>query len=153
MERNDDYFIKAAIKEARKAYELGEVPVGCVITVGEKIVSRGHNLKESKNNGLLHAEMVAIDRALKKLKTPILPDATIYITLEPCLMCAGAIFQTRIKRVVFAASEPKFGVLGSILSLQDEERFNHRIEVTKGICREEVEMMMKEFFRKLRNKD
>lgn len=153
MEKNDLFFIREAIGEAKKASALGEVPVGCVLAIDGKIISRGHNLKESKKNALLHAEMVAIDKAIKKMKTPILPEATIYVTLEPCLMCTGAIFQTRIKRVVFGAFEPKFGVLGSILSLQNEERFNHRIEVTAGICRKEIEKMMKDFFRELRNKD
>ncbi|HEY8395674.1 MAG TPA: nucleoside deaminase [Bacilli bacterium] len=153
MERNDTYYIKEAIKEAKKAYLLDEVPVGCVIVIGDKIVARGHNMKESKNNALMHAEMVAINKALKRLDTAILPEATIYVTLEPCLMCAGAIFQTRIKRVVYGASEPKFGVLGSVLSLQDVKGFNHKIDVSNGICKAEIEEMMKEFFRKLRNKD
>lgn len=153
MERNDQYFLKEAIKEAKKAYLKDEVPVGCVIVLNNKIIARGHNLKESKNNALLHAEIVAINKAIKKLGTSILPEATLYVTLEPCLMCAGAIFQTRIKRVVYGASEPKFGVLGSILSLQDVKEFNHKIEVTKGIFAEEIGKMMKDFFRKLRNND
>ncbi|MDD4001120.1 MAG: nucleoside deaminase [Bacilli bacterium] len=150
MERNDNYYIKEAIKEARKAYLLDEVPVGCLVVINKQIIARGHNLKESKNNALLHAEMVAINKALKKLNTPLLPEATIYITLEPCLMCAGAIFQTRIKRVVYGAKEPKFGVLGSVLSLQEAEGFNHKLEVISGIYADEISEMMKDFFQKLR---
>jgi tRNA(adenine34) deaminase len=152
MGRNDQYFIKEAIKEARKAFLKEEVPVGCVIVVDDNIIARGHNLKESKNNALLHAEMIAINKALKKLGTSLLTEATIYITLEPCLMCTGAILQSRIKRVVYGADEPKFGALGSIISIQDVEGFNHKIEVEKGIYSEEISMMMKEFFRILRKK-
>jgi tRNA(adenine34) deaminase len=152
MKKNDLYFLKEAIKEAKKAYRKNEVPVGAVIVIDGEIVARGHNLKESKESSLAHAEMIAIDRAMKKLKRSILDDATIYITLEPCLMCTGAIYQARIKRVVYGASEPKFGVLGSIIDIQEFKGFNHRIEVEKGILSEEVAEMMRSFFQNLRKK-
>ena len=149
---NDHFFLKEAIKEAKKAYQKQEVPVGCVIVVDGKIISRSHNLRETKQSVLAHAEILAIEKASKKLNRWILDDATIYVTLEPCVMCAGAIFQARIKRVVFGASEPKFGALGSIIDLSKENKFNHKIEVTKGILGEEVAELMKGFFKELRQK-
>jgi tRNA(adenine34) deaminase len=152
MEKNDLYYIKEAIKEAWKAYKKDEVPVGCVLVIGDKIVARGHNLKESRNNSLAHAEMIAINKAMKKLNRSILDDATIYITLEPCLMCTGAIYHTRIKRVVYGAAEPKFGSLGSVVSIQEVQGFNHRVEVEGGIMAEEIAAMMRAFFQNLRKK-
>ncbi|MCK9536855.1 MAG: tRNA adenosine(34) deaminase TadA [Bacilli bacterium] len=148
--KNDEYYIKEAITEARKAYRKGEVPVGCVIVVNDCIIARAHNLRESKKNTLAHAEILAINKACRKLKRSILDDTTIYITVEPCLMCAGAIFQARIKRVVFGTQEPKFGVLGSVIDLSKIDGFNHKITVTKGILSEETAILMKKFFRELR---
>jgi len=149
---NDIYYIKEALKEAKKAYVKNEVPVGCVIVINDKIIARAHNLRESKQSCLGHAEIIAIEKASKKLNRWILDDATIYITLEPCTMCAGAIFQSRIKRVVFGADEPKFGSLGSIIDLSNVTGFNHKIEVTRGILSEEVSQLMKKFFKELRTK-
>ena len=103
--KNDQYYLQEAIKEAKKAYQKNEVPVGCVIVINDKIIARAHNLREQKNSTLAHAEILAIHKATQKLKRWILDDATIYITLEPCLMCAGAIYQSRIKKIVYAARE------------------------------------------------
>jgi tRNA(adenine34) deaminase len=152
MEKNDEYYIRESIKEAKKAYEIGEVPVGCVIVKNGIIIARSHNLRETKKNSLYHAEMVAINKACRKLHQWILEDATLYVTLEPCLMCTGAILTSRISRVVYGAKEPKFGTLGSVMDLSHVEKFNHQFEVTGGVCEEEISRMMKEFFRELRKK-
>ena len=147
---NDKYFMEEAIKEAKKASKVGDVPVGCVIVVDNKIVSRAHNLRHSKRNVLFHAEMIAIDRVCKKLKRWILDDATIYITIEPCLMCSGAIMQSRIKRLVYGKAEPKFGCVESAAEVFKNEKLNHLIDITKGTCGDEIEEMMKDFFLELR---
>lgn len=152
MEKNDEYFIREAIKEAKKAYAIGEVPVGCVIVKDGAIIARSHNLRETKKNSLYHAEMVVINKACRKLHQWILEGTTLYVTLEPCLMCTGAILTARISRVVYGAKEPKFGTLGSVMDLSHVEKFNHQIAVTSGICEEEISLMMKEFFRELRKK-
>lgn len=150
---NDIYFLKEAIKEAKKAFDKNEVPVGCVIVIDDKIIARAHNLRETKKSALGHAEILAIEKASKKLERWILDDATLYVTLEPCTMCTGAIFQSRIKRVVFAANEPKFGALGSVIDLSKVEKFNHKIDVSQGLLEEEVSQLMKNFFKKLRQKN
>ena len=142
--------MKEAIKEAQKAAALNEVPVGCVIVVEDKIVARSHNLRQTKKNALGHAEIIAINKACKKLNRWILDDATIYCTLEPCIMCSGAILQARIKRLVYGASEPKFGCAGSVLNILEENNFNHQVEVTRGIMKEETSNMLTSFFKTLR---
>ena len=142
--------MKEAIKEAQKAAALDEVPVGCVIVVEDKIVARSHNLRQTKKNALGHAEIIAINKACKKLNRWILDDATIYCTLEPCIMCSGAILQARIKRLVYGASEPKFGCAGSVLNILEENNFNHQVEVTRGIMKEENSNMLTSFFKTLR---
>lgn len=148
---DDEYYMKIALKEAQKAYDLNEVPVGCVIVHHDRIIARAHNKRYQEKSVFKHAEMIAIQKAAKKLGNWMLDECTIYITLEPCLMCAGTIIQSRIKRVVFAASEPKFGAFGSIA---DFELFpiNYKIEVVKGIKKEEASQMLKSFFRNLRMK-
>lgn len=148
--KDDQYFMKEAIKEAQKAAALDEVPVGCVIVVEDKIVARSHNLRQTKKNALGHAEIIAINKACKKLNRWILDDATIYCTLEPCIMCSGAILQARIKRLVYGASEPKFGCAGSVLNILEENNFNHQVEVTRGIMKEETSNMLTSFFKTLR---
>lgn len=148
---NDIFYMQEAIKEAKKAYKIGEVPVGCVIVVNDEIVAKSHNLRHTFKNGLYHAEMIAISRACKKLSRWILDDATIYITLEPCLMCSGAIIQSRIKRLVYGTKEPKFGCAGSIIDVFSNNDFNHQVEVSDGILKEEISQMMKDFFVELRN--
>lgn len=149
--KTDEYYIAQAIKEANKAYKIGEVPVGCVIVIGDEIVARSHNLRQTKHDATKHAEIIAISKACKKLNRWILDDATLYCTLEPCAMCSGAILQARIKRVVFGAFEPKFGCCGSVINIFDND-FNHKVEVTSGIKKIEIEKMMKDFFKELREK-
>ena len=147
---NDTFFIDEAIKEAKLAFEKNEVPVGCVIVVAGEIIARGHNNRISQNSAIAHAEIIAINEACKKLGRWILDDATIYITLEPCIMCAGAIFQARIKRVVYGVSEPKFGAFGSLINLNNIEGMNHRVEITSGIKVDYISKLMRDFFKKLR---
>jgi tRNA(adenine34) deaminase len=143
--------MQEAIKEARKASSGGDVPVGCVIVIDDKIIARAHNLRHKHKNSLYHAEMLAIQKACVKLGRWILDDATIYITLEPCLMCTGAILQSRFKRLVYGKNEPKFGCVESVMEVFSSPKFNHRLEITKGICGDEIEEMMKSFFQNLRN--
>lgn len=148
--RTDEYFMGKALFQAQKAYAKQEVPVGCVLVKDGKIIASAFNQRETKQSSLAHAEMLAIAKASKKLKTWVLEDVTMYVTLEPCLMCTGAIFQARIKKVVYGAKEPKFGVLGSLLDLSKETRFNHKIEVSQGLYQEEIAKLMKSFFKQLR---
>lgn len=147
----NDKYMREAIKEAKKAYAVGDVPVGCVIVVGDKIIARAHNLRHNKKNSLYHAEMIAIHKACKKMERWILDDATIYITVEPCLMCAGAILQSRINKIVYGVNEPKMGCIISVFNVFDNIKYNHGIEIESGVCKEEIETMMKEFFQNLRN--
>ncbi len=149
---NDLTFMKEAIRQAKIAAGKNEVPVGCVIELDGHVIARAYNQRVAKKSALAHAEIIAINKACKKTGRSFLDDATLYVTLEPCLMCTGAIFQARIKRVVYGAKEPKFGVLGSIMDLSKETRFNHQIEATSGLDEVEISTMMKEFFQKLREK-
>ena len=146
-------FMKAAIKEAQKAYTLEECPIGCVIVSDGKIIARGHNLKETKANALLHAEIVAINKASKKLKNWHLDDCEMYVTLEPCTMCAGAMVQSRIKKVYFGAFEPKSGAVCSCNNIFDVSNgHNHLVESEGGILEEECSSIMKSFFKERRLK-
>ena len=149
---NDDKYLKIAYKEALKAFQENEVPVGCVIVKDGVILSRSHNMREQKKSALAHAEIIAIKKACKKENAKFLDGATIYITLEPCLMCMGAIIQARISRVVYSANEPKFGSIVSIGNILNDYKLNHHIEVTQGIMEDEVSELMKEFFTPLRKK-
>lgn len=149
----DDYkYIKLAYKEALKAYEKGEVPVGCVIVRDDVILARAHNLRETKHQVLAHAEVEAIRKACNKTKEKFLEGATIYITLEPCLMCMGAIIQARMSRIVYSANEPKFGSIVSIGNILNDYKLNHHLEVSQGLMEDEVSALMKDFFNKLRKK-
>lgn len=149
----DDYkYIKLAYKEALKAYQKDEVPVGCVIVRDDVILARAHNLREKKKLATSHAEIEAINKACKKTNEKFLSGATIYITLEPCLMCMGAIIQARIGRIVYSANEPKFGSIVSIGNILNDYKLNHHIEVSQGLMEEEVESLMKKFFMELRSK-
>lgn len=143
-------FMKEALKEAKKAYDKLEVPVGAVIVKDGKIISRAHNLKETKFDTTNHAEIIAIQKASKKLKSWRLLDCEMYVTLEPCSMCAGAIINSRIKKVYIGANDEKTGAVGSVLNLFEDYKFNHNVEFEKGILKEESEKIIKDFFKKLR---
>ena len=143
-------FMKEALKEAKKAVEKLEVPVGCVIVKDGKIIARAHNLKETKTDTTKHAEIIAIQKASRKIEAWRLLDCEMYVTLEPCPMCAGAIIQSRIKKVYIGAMDEKTGACGSVLNLFNDYKFNHKVEVETGIEKEECEKTLKEFFKELR---
>ena len=148
---NNDY-MSIALEEARLAALENEVPVGCVIVKDNEIIARTHNTRQKNKSAINHAEIMAIDIACKKLNSWQLDGCTLYVTLEPCVMCAGAILQARIKKVVYAAKEPKFGACGSILNIFDnfEYKFNHEVEVIEGVLEEEAKQLLKDFFKNLR---
>lgn len=148
----DEKFMKEAIRQAKKAYALEEVPIGCVIVQDGKIIARGYNRRNTDKNTLAHAELNAIRKASRKLGDWRLDGCTMYVTLEPCQMCAGAIVQSRIKRVVMGCRNPKAGCAGSILNLLQVPEFNHQVEIEEGTLGEVCSEMMKEFFRELRAK-
>ena len=145
-------FMREAIKQAKKAYTIDEVPIGCVIVYEGKIIARGYNRRTTDKNTLSHAELNAIRKASKKLGDWRLDDCEMYVTLEPCQMCAGAIVQARIKKVYIGCMNPKAGCAGSVLNLLQVEKFNHQVEIETGILEEECSSMIKEFFRELRKK-
>lgn len=148
----DIKFMRAAIREAKKARELEEVPIGCVIVQDQKIIARGYNRRNTDKNTLSHAELTAIKKASKKTGDWRLEDCTMYVTLEPCQMCAGAIVQSRLKRVVIATMNPKAGCAGSVLNLLQMAQFNHQVEIEQGVLEEECSGMLSEFFRELRER-
>lgn len=148
---NDIEYMKVALNEARKAYQKNEVPVGAVLVINDVIVAKSHNKRQTHHDPLSHAEINVIRLASKKLKRWILDDATLYITLEPCLMCSGLILQSRIKRVVFAALQPKFGTAGSTIDVLSDNPFNHQVSLTKGVLEEASQLLLKSFFQELRN--
>ena len=143
-------FMKEALKEAKKAYKKLEIPVGAVIVKDGKIIARGHNLKETKEDTTKHAEIIAIQKASKKLSAWRLIDCEMYVTLEPCAMCAGATINSRIKKVYIGTMDEKTGAVGSVLNLFEDFTFNHKVEVEKGILQEECKNMLKQFFKELR---
>lgn len=146
---NQEEYMQEAIKEARKAYKKEEIPVGAIIVKDGEIIARGHNLKETKCNTIKHAEIIAIEKASKKLQNWRLEECELYVTLEPCCMCAGAIINARIKKVIIGTMDPKTGACGSILNLF-EYPFNHKVEVEYGIKQKECEIILKSFFKELR---
>lgn len=148
----DEKFMKAAITQARKAYAIDEVPIGCVIVQNDKIIARGYNQRNIDKNTLAHAELSAIRKASKKTGDWRLEDCTMYVTLEPCQMCAGAIVQSRMKRVVIGSMNAKAGCAGSILNLLQMQQFNHQVEITRGVREEECSQMLSQFFRELRER-
>lgn len=150
MMQEKERFMKEALKEAKKAVQKLEVPVGCVIVKDGKIIARAHNQKETKTDTTKHAEMIAIQKASKKLEAWRLLDCEMYVTLEPCSMCAGAMVQARIKKVYIGAMDGKTGACGSVLNLLQDYPFNHKVEIETGIRQEECENVLKEFFKKLR---
>ena len=143
-------FMQEALKEAKKAYDKLEVPVGAVIVKDGKIIARAHNLKETKKDTTKHAEILAIQRASKKIGAWRLLDCEMYITLEPCSMCAGDIINSRIKKIYIGANDEKTGAAGSVFSLFEDYKFNHKVEVEKGILKEDCENILKDFFKELR---
>ncbi len=148
----DEKFMKAAITQARKAYAIDEVPIGCVIVQNDKIIARGYHRRNIHKNTLAHAELSAIRKASKKTGDWRLEDCTMYVTLEPCQMCAGAIVQSRMKRVVIGSMNAKAGCAGSILNLLQMQQFNHQVEITRGVREEECSQMLSQFFRELRER-
>lgn len=149
---SDESFMKQAVKQAKKAYDKQETPIGCVIVYEDKIIARGYNKRNMKKNTLAHAEILAINKASKVLGDWRLEDCTMYVTLEPCPMCAGAIVQARIPRVVIGSMNPKAGCAGSVLNLLQQDGLNHQVEITKGVLVEECSGLMTNFFRELRKK-
>ena len=150
--KKDEKYMKEAIRQAKKAYALGEVPIGCVIVYQDKIIGRGYNRRTIDKNTLAHAEMIAIRKASKKTGDWRLEEYTLYVTLEPCQMCAGAIIQSRIPRVVVGCMNPKAGCAGTVLNLLDVKAFNHQAELTTGVLEEECSALMTGFFKELREK-
>ena len=144
---NKEKFMKEALKEAKKAYDKLEVPVGAVIVKDGKIIARAHNLKETKYDTTKHAEILAIQKASKKLETWRLLDCEMYVTLEPCSMCAGALINSRIKKIYIGTMDEKTGAAGSVLNLFGDYTFNHKVELEKGIMKEECESLLKDFFK------
>ena len=148
----DEKLMKEAIRQAKKAEKIDEVPIGCVIVYEGKIIARGYNKRNKEHSVLAHAEISAIKKACKKIGDWRLEECSLYVTLEPCQMCAGAIVQSRIKRVVIGAMNKKAGCAGSIYNLLEDDRFNHRAEVVRGVMEKECSEMMSEFFKNLRYK-
>lgn len=147
----DQYYMELALDEAKKAQEKGEVPIGAVIVDKNGVViARAHNLRESEKKATAHAELLAIEAACEALSSWRLPETTLYVTLEPCPMCAGAIVLARIDRVVFGAFDPKGGCAGTIYNLLQEPRFNHRVDMTTGILQEECANLLTQFFKTMR---
>lgn len=145
-----EIYMKKALKEAKKAYDKLEIPVGAIIVKDGKIIARAHNQKETKFDTTKHAEILAIQKASKKLKSLRLIDCEMYVTLEPCTMCAGAIINSRIKKIYIGASDEKTGAVGSVLNLFDDYKFNHKPEYEKGILEQECSEILKRFFKDLR---
>ena len=149
---NHEYYMRQALKEAKKAYKLGEVPIGCVIVYEDKIIGRGYNRRNTDKSTLAHAEITAIKKASKIIGDWSLEDCTLYVTLEPCQMCSGAIVQARIPTVVMGCMNPKAGCAGSILNILDMPKFNHQVNTIRGILEEECSQMLTTFFKELRIK-
>lgn len=146
----DEKYMKEAIKQAKKAAAAGDVPIGCIIVYEDKIIARGYNKRNAKKTTLAHAELLAIAKASKKIGDWRLEGCTMYVTLEPCQMCAGAIVQARIPRVVIGTMNPKAGCAGSVLNLLQIEQFNHQVDVVYDVLQEECSSMLSDFFRQLR---
>ena len=152
MLNKDEKFMKQAFAQAKKAADIGEVPIGCVIVYEDKVIARGYNRRKTDKNTLSHAEITAIRKASRVIGDWRLEGCTMYVTLEPCQMCAGAIVQARMDRVVIATMSPKSGCAGSILNLLQMEEFNHQVEITKGVLADECSVMLSEFFTDLRKR-
>ena len=149
--KDDAYFMREAIREAHKALAIEEVPIGCVIVHNNTIIARAHNLREQLKDPTAHAEMIAITQAAASLDSWRLEDTTLYCTLEPCPMCAGALVLSRIKRVVYGAKDPKGGACESHLNIPQDTHWNHQVEITTGVLERECAELLIEFFRRLRD--
>ncbi|MGN7479586.1 tRNA adenosine(34) deaminase TadA [Solibacillus silvestris] len=152
LKNNDHHYMKHALDEAKKAAALGEVPIGAIIVYKDEIIARAHNLRETTQNALTHAESMAIQEACKKLGTWRLEETTLYVTLEPCPMCAGAILQSRVPRIVYGARDIKAGCVDSLYRLLNDARFNHECNVTEGVMAEECGQILTDFFKDLRER-
>src|SRR5699024_4962158 len=148
----DEYYMELAIHEAKKAEAIGEVPIGAIIVYEDKVIATGYNLRETSQTTLSHAELIAIQQANEEIGSWRLEDCTLYVTLEPCPMCAGAIVQSRMKRVIYGAADLKAGCAGTLMNLLEEPRFNHQVDVTKGVLESQCSELLSEFFKKLRAK-
>ena len=144
--------MKLALEEAQKAYVLGEVPIGAVIVQRDQIIAQAHNLRHTSKSPLAHAEILSIEAAARVIGDWRLEDCTLYVTLEPCPMCAGAILQSRIPRLIIATMDPKAGAVGSLLNLLQDQRFNHQVQIEYGILQQECTQILKDFFKELRAK-
>ena len=147
---NHEKYMQLAIIEAKKAAEINEVPIGAVIVKDDTVIARAHNLRETSQQPTAHAELLAIEKACEALGTFRLEDCTLYVTLEPCVMCSGAIVMSRIPKVVYGADDHKGGTVNSLMHLLNDSRFNHQAEVVKGVLKEECSQMLKNFFKQLR---
>ncbi|MER1987971.1 MAG: tRNA adenosine(34) deaminase TadA [Solibacillus sp.] len=152
MTNKDQYYMQEALIEASKAATLGEVPIGAIIVYQDEIIARAHNLRETTQNALTHAESMAIQEACAKIGSWRLEETTLYVTLEPCPMCAGAILQSRVPRVVYGARDVKAGCVDSLYRLLNDARFNHECDVTEGILADECGQILTDFFRALRER-
>ncbi|KIL71880.1 tRNA adenosine(34) deaminase TadA [Bacillus badius] len=152
MKKNDEFYMSLAIEQAKKAEALGEVPIGAVIVVNGEVIASAYNLRETTQNAVTHAELLAIEKACQKTGSWRLEQADLYVTLEPCPMCSGAILLSRIERVVYGAKDPKAGCAGTLMNLLEDSRFNHQAEVVSGVLEEKCGSMLTEFFRELRKK-
>ena len=150
MEKDDHYWMGKALVQARRAGALGEVPIGAVVVQGGSVIARGHNLRELSRDPSAHAELIAIRRAARKLSSWRLSGATLYVTLEPCTMCMGAVILSRLDRVVFGSFDPKGGAAGSLYDLSDDPRLNHSVRLTSGVRGEESSALLTDFFSALR---
>ena len=149
-DEQDQHFMKAAMQEAAAAEGLAEVPIGAVVVKDGEIIGRGHNLRETDQDPTAHAEMIAIRQAAQKLGSWRLIDCSLYVTLEPCVMCMGAIILARIPQLVYGCRDPKAGAVGSIYNLSTDERFNHQVQVREGVLQQECSTQLSSFFRRLR---
>ena len=152
MLNTDEKYMREALKQAKKAYAIGEVPIGCIIVCQDKIIGRGYNRRTIDKNTLAHAELLAIKKASKKMNDWRLEGCTMYVTLEPCQMCAGAIVQARIPKVYIGTMNPKAGCAGSLLNLLQFPSFNHQVEIEKGILQDECAALLTGFFKEMRDK-
>ncbi len=148
----NQYFMKLAIEEAQKAEAIGEVPIGAILVMNGEVIAKAHNLRETEQRSIAHAEMLVIDKACKKLGTWRLENTTLYVTLEPCPMCAGGIILARIPKVVYGARDPKGGCAGTLMNILQEPQFNHQSEVIHGVLEDECGTMISSFFQKIRTK-